>query len=247
MSTDVMDRAAAEAIDREFRSRARAVADSIERFREFIPKAKTAYYPLGYRSWPAYVVDVVSTEMGKLHADDRRKLVPVLASEGMSCAAIGKALSVNDTTVRADLQLQESTGGSISLPAMVTGMDGNDYPAWKPKPKPPSPSTPPPVSQSKPSAPPKPTAPEPTPEERRVARLRERTRGACKDVREFMADLSNAPYDQRAGWICTELNEAVDEMSDMVTEFFDWYSAVTRRWAAAGNPVPDRPKLQVVR
>jgi hypothetical protein len=65
-------------------------------------------------------------------------------------------------------------------------------------------------------------------------RVRERTRLACKDIREFMAELSDGSFEEGA-WIAMELNEATDEMSDVVSEFIDWFVDISERWVAEGK------------
>ena len=79
-----------EVIDSELRREARTVAWSMVRFRQLIAraKAKRIHEALGFKSWTAYVADVIGIEMTKLPVDDRRQIVALLAGEGMSQRAI---------------------------------------------------------------------------------------------------------------------------------------------------------------
>lgn len=97
-------KAHAEAVDRDLRACARTVADSMTLFRAIIEKARTEdiWKHLGFKSWTAYVADVIGNEMGQLPAGDRRQVVELLAGEGMSNRAIAEAVGVNEITVRRD-------------------------------------------------------------------------------------------------------------------------------------------------
>jgi hypothetical protein len=91
-------------IDKRLRNQARGVAHSMERFKSLINEAKTRHiYPmLGFKSWTTYITDVINKEMHQLPVDDRRQIVALLASEGMSNRVIADAVGVNEITVRRD-------------------------------------------------------------------------------------------------------------------------------------------------
>jgi hypothetical protein len=71
----------AENLDKQLRNQARGVAHSMERFKALINEAKTrCIYPmLGFKSWTAYIADVIAKEMHQLPVDDRRQIVALLA------------------------------------------------------------------------------------------------------------------------------------------------------------------------
>lgn len=152
----------AENLDRQLRNQARAVAHSMNRFKPLIDEARTKeiHKALGFKSWTAYIADVIGKEMKQLPVDDRRQIVALLSGEGMSNRAIADAVGVNEITVRRDKddpQVRhdvapepgpvDSDAESDALaqklitdttttpkPAPVTGLDGKSY-----KPKPPQP------------------------------------------------------------------------------------------------------------
>jgi hypothetical protein len=76
----------------------------MERFKPLIEQAKAneIHKALGFKSWPQYISDVVSKEMGQLPPDDRRTVVALLAVEGMSQNGIATALGVNPSTIGRD-------------------------------------------------------------------------------------------------------------------------------------------------
>jgi transposase-like protein len=135
--------------DEMLRREARSVALCMIRFQELIVKAKThhVHEELGFKSWTAYIADVIGKEMTNLPVDDRRQVVALLAGEGVSQRAIAAAVGVSQKTVDRDLD-QVSHDDSpadqmITDPKPVTGLDGKIYPA-NPKPKPdriPAPAT----------------------------------------------------------------------------------------------------------
>jgi hypothetical protein len=207
-------RPTAKSLDKELRAQARTVADSLLRFKALVERAKASeiHRELGFPSWPAYIADVVSTEMGQLHRDDRLKVEALLLAEGMSTNAVAAAVGVDPMTVHRDRgQMQRN---AIKLPSTVTTLDGRSYPAQR-------------------SAPPPPPPP-PTPDELLedlLGRFQERARGAVRDLRQLMADLSDASNDT-AGWVCLEMLNLSGEMRDVADEFFEWYGTVLDRWAA---------------
>jgi transposase len=141
-------------LNRRLREAARNVARSMVRFKELIELAKDNHIHVqqGFKSWPAYVADVISTEMGKLHADDRREIVELLVGGGMSNRAIAEAVGTSECTVRRDKEqlrqndaVEPPSGVGATIAALnrlkqerreqqrVTGLDGKDRPVITPE------------------------------------------------------------------------------------------------------------------
>lgn len=97
-------------------------------------KAGSAHLALGYKSWTAYLSDVLSDEPLRLAREDRRELVTHLADQGMSQRAIAPIVGVSHRTVNSDLaesQLESSVpvDGRTPPPVVrdITGMNGKTY------------------------------------------------------------------------------------------------------------------------
>ena len=78
----------------------------MERFGVLIEqaKAKGVHVTLGFASWVDYIADVISAAMpARLAVDERRRMVELLTSEGMSGAAQADALGVDKSTVSRDI------------------------------------------------------------------------------------------------------------------------------------------------
>ena len=139
----------ARGIDCGLRRLAHSIATDMQLFKSLIDEArsKSIHGLLGFKSWTAYVADVVGKEMTALPVDDRRQIVGLLTVEGMSTRAQAAALGVSNATVSRDQQVlhdvtpvPETADADPEVlhdvaPATVTGRDGKTYPA-KPKPKP---------------------------------------------------------------------------------------------------------------
>lgn len=114
-------------------------------------KAGAAHVALGYKSWTAYLSDVLSDEPLRLARDERRELVTRLTDEGMSQRAIAPVVGVSHRTVNQDLaeaQLEGSVPVGDEKPAPVvreiTGLNGKSYTsatAGRLKEQPPAPTT----------------------------------------------------------------------------------------------------------
>lgn len=126
-------------IDSELRGEARTIAGRMIRFKELIDKAKThnVHEALGFKSWPAYIADVINSEMAPLQIDDRRRIVELLAGEGMSDRAIATAVGTTHPTVKADktvIKAERQVESDLPPePAGVVGLDGKTQPAKKPR------------------------------------------------------------------------------------------------------------------
>ena len=107
---------------------AHTFAESRTKLIELVEEAKegNAHAALGYASWTAYLSDVLGDEPLRLARDDRREMVAILSSEGMSTRAIAPIVGVSNKTVHEDLSTV--TSGN-SRPATVTSLDGRERPA----------------------------------------------------------------------------------------------------------------------
>jgi hypothetical protein len=205
----MIDMNAAAELDHQLRAQIRSVADIIERAKGLIAQAKTSeiHVALGYRSWPEYFANVVGSEMGKLHIDDRRRIVEVLAVEGLSAPVIGDAVGVSHTTVLRDKAvIQARPEHPVPLPTTITSRDGSQRPAHRP---------------------PRPKPRPPTDEERAHAiaeRIGERARGLAKACRDITALTDLTP--EMAKWIPVLTFPAIDDMYDATSELYDWLDTV---------------------
>lgn len=74
---------------------------------------------LGYDSWTSYCREEFGRPV-QLTSEERREVVPVMRSAGMSTRAIGTALGVSKSLVATDL-------AGVSRSGQVTGLDGKTY------------------------------------------------------------------------------------------------------------------------
>jgi hypothetical protein len=133
-------------LDNAIRDHARKIAYHLPEFRRLIIQAKAdgLHTMLGFKSWTAYVADVIGTEMTALPVEDRRQIVELLSGEGMSNRAIAEAVGVSHPTVIRDKAAIEAEvvhdvpperGGDEVVrdvpPESVTvvGRDNKTYPA----------------------------------------------------------------------------------------------------------------------
>jgi hypothetical protein len=94
-------------------------------------KAGDVHVVLGYKSWTAYIADVVDGCSLRLDREDRRELVARLSAEGMSARAIGPVVGASEATVRRDIP-----PASSDAPAReIIGRDGKTY-TVTPRPEP---------------------------------------------------------------------------------------------------------------
>lgn len=92
-------------------------------------KEGMAHIALGYKSWTAYLSDVLSDEPLRLARDERRELVTRLADEGMSHRAIAPIVGVDHKTVGNDLTATgEFSPVDRTAPVVrtTTGLDGRE-------------------------------------------------------------------------------------------------------------------------
>lgn len=85
-------------------------------------KAGGAHVALGYKSWTAYLSDVLSDEPLRLAREDRRELVVRLADEGMSGRAIAPIVGASEATIRRDV----ATASNDAVEPTVRETEGLD-------------------------------------------------------------------------------------------------------------------------
>lgn len=88
-------------------------------------KAGSAHIALGYKSWTAYLSDVLSDEPLRLAREDRRELVGKLADEGMSTRAIAPIVGADHATVARDLE-RTATVANATVVRTTEGLDGRE-------------------------------------------------------------------------------------------------------------------------
>lgn len=93
-------------------------------------KAGAAHVALGYKSWTAYLSDVLSDEPLRLARDDRRDLAVRLVDEGMSTRAVAPIVGVSHQTVANDVAQATVKNLTVaSTPRVVESLDGRARPA----------------------------------------------------------------------------------------------------------------------
>jgi hypothetical protein len=91
-------------------------------------KAGSAHLALGYKSWTAYLSDVLSDEPLRLAREDRRDLVVKLTDEGMTTRAIAPIVGADQKTIVNDLRAAEEFSSAPTNPVVrtTTGLDGRE-------------------------------------------------------------------------------------------------------------------------
>ncbi|WP_051549273.1 hypothetical protein [Nocardioides sp. URHA0032] len=84
-------------------------------------RAGAAHVALGYKSWTAYLSDVLSDEPLRLARDERRELVTHLADQGMSHRAIAPIVGIGNAQVSRDLAAVAPNGAVVRE---TEGLDG---------------------------------------------------------------------------------------------------------------------------
>lgn len=126
---DLMDADAARRLTERLRIAASNYTEAKAKVLQLVDEAKAggAHIALGYKSWTAYLSDVLSDEPLRLARDERRELVTRLADEGMSTRAIAPIVGASAETVRRDLD--EPTATNVAVGPVVrttTGLDGRE-------------------------------------------------------------------------------------------------------------------------
>lgn len=94
--------------------------------------AERDWVTLAYDSFEAYVESEFSEGRLRLSPDERREAVAELRRAGMSTRAIGAVVGASKDTVARDL----ATVSDETVPDRITGTDGREQPASRPKPAP---------------------------------------------------------------------------------------------------------------
>lgn len=128
----VLDRPAAERLDRRIRLMVDAINDNLAKLQALVDEAKRGdiHAALGYPSWTAYLADVFTVQ-ARLDRDQRRELVGYLSGEGMSNRAIADLVGVDEGTVRND-QKARAEFSARDPHRVVTDTLGRQQPASKP-------------------------------------------------------------------------------------------------------------------
>ena len=128
----VMGEAEAQQLTERIRNIAQTVRAGMEELQRLAAEAKagSAHLALGYRSWTAYLSDVLGRQPLQLERAVREDLAWYLAAQGMSVRAIAPMVGVSPRQVSTDVQ----AAGVKSLhttPALsgatVVGLDGKRY------------------------------------------------------------------------------------------------------------------------
>ena len=119
---------------------AHTYAEAREKLIRLVAEAKdgNAHFALGYASWTAYLSEVLGDEPLRLARDDRREVVALLRSEGMSTRAIAPIVGASKDTVHRDLSTvsDETVDTEIVTSGTVVSLDGRQRPAFQPPPAP---------------------------------------------------------------------------------------------------------------
>lgn len=101
----VMPEAEARRLTERIRVTAHTYAEAREKLIGYVEEAKAgnAHLALGYRSWTEYLSEVLGEEPMRLARDERREVVQLLSSEGMSTRAIAPIVGVSREAVRLDM------------------------------------------------------------------------------------------------------------------------------------------------
>lgn len=121
-----MDEAEARRVTARIRLLLDQIADNTGKVLDLIEQVRggSAWQPMGYEPWTAYVGAEFGRVLARLSRDDRLPAVVKMRELGMSTRAIGEVVGVDHATVVRDL----SRGGADAPPDQpVTGMDGKRY------------------------------------------------------------------------------------------------------------------------
>jgi Trp operon repressor len=125
-----MGQAAAKQLDKRIQSSVNGIQRNYDVLLELLRQAKTGqvHLTLGFASWTAYLADRVRVTPRSV--DERRELVAILSSEGVSGRAIANMTGVSNATVNRDR-------GAHSLPGNgpTVGLDGKEYRYREPTPR----------------------------------------------------------------------------------------------------------------
>lgn len=89
-------------------------------------KAGNAHLALGYKSWTAYLSDVLSDEPLRLARDERAELSRELADRGMSTRAIAPIVGADHVTVSRDLAKPTVADATVAPAPTTRTTEGRD-------------------------------------------------------------------------------------------------------------------------
>lgn len=110
MTTNTITEAQAKALDKRVRAAATKADNAVFALGELIAEAQAGkiHKLLGFASWDAYLVDVVSTNCPKLgKGDSRVNMVQLLKGAGLTVRQIAKATNTSLGTVSRDANAEE--------------------------------------------------------------------------------------------------------------------------------------------
>ena len=136
-------------ITERLRTKVLHIREQMDGLGELIARAKAGqvWQVLGYKSWTAYVSEVMGEQPMRLPREQRRELVTYLAGEGMSTRAIAPVVGTDQSTVVRDAQARDANASPAHVEASadrsmphaeptvqvaarsVIGLDGHTYPA----------------------------------------------------------------------------------------------------------------------
>lgn len=140
----VMTESEAHRVTEDIRHNAKSFTEYRARLMDAVDKAKAgnAHLTLGYKSWTAYLSEVLGEEPMRLARAERQDMVRMLSDEGMSTRAIAPIVGADQKTIVNDRQatreenssrqpaltnVNTETGEIRDEPTKVTGMDGKQY------------------------------------------------------------------------------------------------------------------------
>lgn len=151
----LMTEAEAHRVTEDIRHNAKSFSEYRARMMQAVERAKagSAHIALGYRSWTAYLSEVLGEEPMRLARSERQDMVRMLSDEGMSTRAIAPIVGADQKTIVNDRRaareefsspdpapeyVDTRTGEIHDEAAKVTGIDGKQYtkptPVVKPEP-----------------------------------------------------------------------------------------------------------------
>lgn len=130
-TTTTVTREAAESITAELREASKGLAKARTRIGSLVKSAKSGnvHTVMGFKSWPAYVADVLGDLKGLSQAD-HEWLLHLMAGEGMSSRAIARALGISQSTANRMVKAMVETG-KVAKDRDVAGTDGKTRNAAK--------------------------------------------------------------------------------------------------------------------
>lgn len=119
----VMSEREATQLTEKIRITAHNYADARQKLTEYVAEAKagSAHLALLYKSWTAYLSDVLGEEPMRLARGERQEMVQMLSAEGMSTRAIAPIVGATKSQVARDLG---SAPNGTDEPRTVESMDG---------------------------------------------------------------------------------------------------------------------------